>query len=340
VSNSYSHLGVIYHNMNAYDQALAWYQKAYDIDSKPNAENFSFAGDLLRIGATHYWMGHWRDAVSEHQRALAMFERFRPTGTPNRSALLTYLCDESVALELHEQARKYCPEGLKVAQDSYGADHQQYATALIRAVSAQILDGQLDTVTVDLTHAREILARAPGDQGRIIKSALLTESSIAYARHDYGMLRELLRTLIGSGEKTNQRAPRAFAWFALACTKAHGDGCTDDAVAQAEQVLADARFTHHPYQLPAQIALAEIEIANSRPQAAVDRVEAALALALPEIGEQHSWVGQAHAMLAEAQTALGNPGRAAREQKLADAIVDAQPPGHPLRLWISNARRS
>src|SRR5258706_11987414 len=116
LSAAYSHLGVIYHNMNSYDQALAWYQKAIDIDSKPSSENFSYAADLLRLGATHYWMGHWREASGEHKLAIAMFDRLRPEGHPTRAALLTLLCDEAVALEQREAAQRYCSEVLKVAQ--------------------------------------------------------------------------------------------------------------------------------------------------------------------------------------------------------------------------------
>ncbi|HZX91807.1 MAG TPA: protein kinase [Rudaea sp.] len=333
LAEAYSHVGVIYHNMNEYEQALAWYQKASDLDSRPSVENFSFAGDLLRIGATHYWMGHWREGFVEHKRALDMFDRFRPKGHPNRIPLLAYLCDEAVALEERESAQAYCGEVLTVAQDKFGANHQQFAIALIRNVSAQILLGKVDNMASDLARAREILAHADGDQSRIIKGAYLVEASVACARHDYVHLRELLRTLVGPAERTNQRAPRAFAWFALACVKASGEGCAADAVAQTESVLVDPRFAHHPYQLPAQMALAEIDLANGKPRAAIDRVQAGLDVALPEIGERHSWAGQAHAVLATGFSALEDIESARREQALADAIIGAQPLNHPLRLW-------
>jgi len=323
--------------MNDYDQALAWYQKAADLDSNPSPENFSFAGDLLRIGATHYWMGHWRAAFNEHKRALDMFDRFRPKGHPNRIPLLAYLCDEAVGLEERASAQGYCDEILTVAHDTFGANHQQFAIAMIRNVSAQVLLGHADNMVRDLARARDVLAHADGDQSRIIKGANLLEASVAYARHDFGNLRELLRTLIGATERANQRAPRAFAWFALACARVPGDGCANDAVAQADGVLADARFAHHPYQLAAQIALAEIDLAAGKPQTAIDRVQAGLASALPEIGDQHSWVGQAHALLAIAFLALDDAPRAHREQALADEIVAAQPPNHPLRLWANKS---
>ena len=338
LAEAYSHLGVIYHNMNDYDQALAWYQKASALDSKPSAENFSVAGDLLRIGATHYWMGHWREAFAEHKRALDMFDRFRPKGHPNRISLLTYLCDEAVALEERESAQAYCGEVLTMAQDKFGANHQQFAIALIRNVSAQVLLGKIDSMKSDLARAREILAHSEGDQSRIIKGAYLVEASVAYARHDFVNLRELLRTLIGPAERTNQRAPRAFGWFALACAKASGEGCADDAVEQADGVLADVRFAHHPYQLAAQIALAEIELAAGKPQAAMDRVQAGLAIAMPEIGEKHSWVGQAHMILSRAHAAQGDAMGAQQEDAQAEAIVAAQAPGHPLRLWVERSR--
>ena len=335
LSGAYSQLGVIRHNMNDYDEALVWYRKASEIDSKPSPENFSFAGDLLRIGATHYWMGHWRKGYAEHKRALDMFDRFRPKGHPNRVPLLTYLCDEAVALEERESAQAYCGEVLTAAQDKFGANHQQFAIALIRNVSAQLLLGKIDGMASDLARAREILVHSDGDQSRIIKSAYLLEASIAYARHDFISLRELLRTLIGPAERTNQRAPRAFAWFALACAKAAAEGCQEDAVGQADGVLADARFARHPFQLPAQIALAQIDLAAGKPQAAIDRVQAALKIALPEIGEKHSLAGQAHAILAAAFAALGDAQRAQGERSLADDIVADQPPNHPLRMWAN-----
>ncbi len=335
LAEAYSHLGVIHHNMNDYEQALAWYQKASDLDSKPSEENFSFAGDLLRIGATHYWMGHWREALVEHKRALDMFDRFRPKGHPNRIALLAYLCDETVALEERESAQAYCGEVLTVAQDKFGTNHQQFAIALIRNVSAQLLLGKIDNMTSDLARAREILAHADGDQSRIIKGANLVEASVAYARHDYAATRELLHTLIGPTESANQRAPRAFAWFALACTKAPGEGCATDMVTQAESVLADARFLHHPYQLPARIALAEIDIASDRPKTAIERIEAGIRIATPEIGAQHAWLGEGHMLLAAAYAAAGDSLRAQQERTQADSIIAMQPDGHPLRMWAA-----
>jgi eukaryotic-like serine/threonine-protein kinase len=338
LSAAYSHLGVIHHNMNDYEQALAWYLKALDIDSKPSTENFSFAGDLLRIGATHFWMGRWHEALAEHQQALELFDRLRPGTHPNRTSLLTYLCDETVALEERESAQRYCTEVLDVAEKSFGKQHQQYAIALIRHAAAQIALGMTSEAPAELASAREILEHVEGNQSRIIKAALLLEGSLAYSRHEYAKLRELLRTLIGPSERTNQRAPRAFAWFALACSRAPAEGCMDDAVAQADSVLDDERFLNHPYQLPAQIALAEIELSAGRPQPAIDRIEAAVAIARPEIGESHSWMGQAQLIIAAAAASLDDQARARTETALADPIVAAQPPAHPLRLWAEGER--
>jgi len=336
LASAYSHVGVIYHNMNSYDEALAWYAKAMAIDSQPTQENFSYANDLLRVGATHYWMGRWRTAKSEHDQALAMFDRLRPKNNSTRASLLTYLCDEAVALEEVDAAQAHCAATLKFAEANIGANHQQFATALIRSAWSRMLLGQLEIAESDLARARDILEHAQGNQSRIINAARLAEANLAYARHDFGQLRDLLAPLVGPDERQNQRAPRAFAWFALACTRAPGAGCTDDAIRQAEEVLADKRFVRHPFQLPAQIALAEDELRRGEPQAAIDRVNKGLSAAQAEVGEQHSWIGQAHLILAIANDALNQTEIARTQRRAAEAIIAAQPDGHPLRLWAAS----
>jgi hypothetical protein len=79
--------------------------------------------------------------------------------------------------------------------------------------------------------------------------------------------------------------------------------------------------------LPALTALAHIDLRHGRRDAAANALTAALA-SVREIGPNHSWRGEAWAVLA---VASATPQARADAAAKARAIFAALPPGHPLR---------
>jgi tetratricopeptide (TPR) repeat protein len=330
LATGHNGLGVVYEKLHDYPRALEHHRKAYELHQASKGDSLATATSLANIGNTLSWMGRWHEAVKTIEPARAMYSGIGIERHPNLLALLIRLCDLRGQLE-SEGAQAVCDQAVSMAEDLFGTSHPQYATALMRRAQVKVTAGD-PTATDDYARVRDIFSAAEGDASGRLAMAAGSESSLLYLREDYPGLREMLQE-IATG-KVPAGAPstsRSYAWFALACLRAPGPGCSSSTLGNAEHALADPLYSQTPYQLSARIALAEIDLAHADPRGAIARVEAGLATALPELGPRHSIVGLAYQLLARAREQLGEADQARVEHARADAIIAALPATHPLR---------
>jgi eukaryotic-like serine/threonine-protein kinase len=337
LSSGYNNLGNAYDRARQWDQALNWYRKAYATDLKSRGESFASAVGLGNIGGILYWSGRWRESVATLEQARASYQHVAVDNHPNLVSLLIRLCDEQAQLELNDRAKTTCNDAVKMAGRVLGESHPTYAMALIRRAGAGISAGRFDAAGADLQRARDIYAKSDTDARGALRIADVTQAAMDRLRGDDASAREHLKTIIpGAANAESPSASRTFAWFALACIRAPGDGCTADQTQQAEKILASPAFTQHPNQLPGRTALAQIDLLHGDANKAIERIEKGLVIAVPELGEKHSWVGEAHLRLGDAQTALGDAVAAHGEYTAAAAILSTLPADHPLRVEVES----
>ena len=332
ITSGYNNLGIAYDRASQWEPAEFWYRKAYEADMKLRGESFATAIDLGNVGNIQYWTGRWRESVTTLTAARAIYQRVGIDNHTNVLSLLTRLCDEQAQLE-SDDASGTCNEAVAMADHVFGSRHPTYATALIRRAGAFIASGNFTAVAADLTQGRNILASAQGDAHELLRIADVTQSTMDHALGDDVSLREHLQGITKKKENPpSASAPRIYAWFALACLHAPGDGCSDQSVPWAEAMLDDPQFAKHPNRLAGSVALANIDTERGNAASAIRRIESALAATRSEIGDAHSWTGEAHMALGDARAALGDAAAARDEYRAAVAILQKLPAAHPLRM--------
>jgi tetratricopeptide (TPR) repeat protein len=332
ISSGYNNLGIAYDRASQWDPAEFWYKKAYDTDMQTRGETFATAIDLGNVGNIQYWTGRWRESVATLTAARAIYQRVGIDNHSNVLSLLIRTCDEQAQLE-SGGAIATCNEAVAMADHIFGSAHPTFAMALMRRAGAFIAFGDFASASADLAEAREIIATAQGDPRGLQRIADVTQSTLDHALGDDAALREHLKSITKEKEKpASASAPRIYPWFALACLRARGDGCSDHSVPLALEMLDDPQFAKHPNRLAGSIAMADIEISRGDATAAIQRIEAALAVTRAELGESHSWIGEADIALGDAHIALGNPLAARDNYRTAAAILQKLPATHPLRM--------
>jgi eukaryotic-like serine/threonine-protein kinase len=332
ISSGYNNLGIAYDRASQWDPAEFWYKKAYDTDMQTRGETFATAIDLGNVGNIQYWTGRWRESVATLTAARAIYQRVGIDNHSNVLSLLIRTCDEQAQLE-SGGAIATCNEAVAMADHIFGSAHPTFAMALMRRAGAFIAFGDFASASADLAQAREILATAQGNPRGLQRIADVTQSTLDHALGDDAALREHLKSITKEKEKpASASAPRIYPWFALACLRAPGDGCSDHSVPLALEMLDDEQFAKHPNRLAGSIAMADIEISRGDATAAIQRIEAALAVTRAELGDSHSWIGEADIALGDAQIALGNPLAARDNYRAAAVILQKLPATHPLRM--------
>ena len=332
ISSGYNNLGIAYDRASQWKPAEFWYQKAYDTDMQARGETFATAIDLGNVGNIQYWTGRWRESVATLSGARAIYQRVGIDSHPNVLSLLIRLCDEQAQLESND-ATTTCDQAVTMADHIFGRAHPTYAMALIRRASASIALGSFSSASTDLATAREILARSEGDHRGMLRIADITQATMDQALNDDVALREHLKAITSKKEKTaSASAPRIYPWFALACLHAPGDGCSEQSIPLALEMLSDPEFARHPNRLAGSIAMAEIEISQGEAANAIQRIEAALAATRSELGDAHSWIGEADIALGDADAAVGNRAAAREHYEAAVAILQKLPMSDPRRL--------
>jgi len=335
LATGYNNLGAAYQYAGDYDQALAWYRNAYELSRQTEGDSVGVATDLANIGQAHSRLGRWREALADTEEARAIYARIPLEQHPNLVSVLIRQCALEAALERFEAAAASCDAAVAMARDVFGETHVQHALALIRRAEAASATGRFDAAGADIDSASGIFGRSEATSAsaqRVLKGARL---QLLRLRDQWPELRDALLLLAGDAAVARQPlAMPVFAWTALACRRAPAAGCDDDWTVRADRVLAQSRFARDPNRLLAQIALAEIELENSRPAHAIERLASAMSISEKELGAQHSWFAEAHLLLARAQEQAGDRAAATGHRARAERIIGALPASHPLHRHL------
>jgi len=333
LATGYNNLALAYVHANQLERALDLFQKAHDLFAQAKGESYVTATSLANVGGVLFRLGRWHEGLSSQQASREMFRRIGIDSHQMLSQVLMGICETETQLELIEQARAVCDEAVTMIAHVQGESHPRFVRALALRASAEISAAQFDPATLDLDRARTIVTGIKGDPAAAFRALDMVTAKMDWLHGDYAQLHNHLRpSIMVARNAGGAPVPILFARFALACERAPGDGCGGDDVERANQVLADPKFARHPDRLPAQTALAQIDLLHGDANKAIARIEQGLAIATPELGDKHSWVGEAHLVLGDARKALGATAAADREYAAAATILGALPPDHPLRV--------
>lgn len=335
LASGYNNLGIALDSAHDYPGALKYFGKAWAIHAEDKGDSVATATSLANMGNVYSWMGQWHEATEKLEQARAMYARVGLSSHPNLTALLIRLCDVRAQLEA-ANAQAICDQALAAVEAMYPPDHPYLAMALTRHAGAAVAAGNLAAASADFDRARAIFSRSESKRATWLSFVAAAEARVQYWRGDYPALRDGLLAFISRGSSAKSTAaPRSFAWFALACKRAPGAGCSADAISKARRVLADPLFKSHPDQLAAHMALAEIRLHRGDAHGAIAEIGSGMAIAAPELGDRHSMIAAAHLLLARAYAKLGDNPHARAELVAARTAIDALPAPHPLHARLA-----
>jgi len=329
----YNNLALAYVHANQLERALELLQKAHDLFVQAKGESYVTATSLANIGGVMFRLGRPREGLPPQLDARAMFQRIGIDNHQMLVQILMGLCETETQLEFNEQSVASCDEMVTMTAKVLGESHPRFVRALVIRANAEISAGHFDVASADLDRARKIAPAIQGGGAPALRAIDLAAANMDRLRGDYALLRQHLLPSINAAQTgAVALTPNVLAWFALACDRAPGDGCSADDAMHARESLADEKFAHHPVRLAAINALAQIDLQHGDAKKALTEINDAIAITLPELGEKHSWIAEAHLLLGDAQTALGDATAAAREYTAAAAIFNGLPADNRLRM--------
>lgn len=340
LATGYNNLAIAYYHANQLDRALELFRKAHEKFTLAKGESYVTASSLANIGGVQFRMGRWREGLATQIQAREMFHRIGIDNHQMLAGILMGICETEGSLELNAQSQTSCDDAVDMSAKVLGESHPRFLRALTLRATADIAASRFAQASKDLDRVRAAAPAIKGAGRAAGRAADIVAANLDRMRGDYAQLRIHLAPSMALKSTANDvSAPVLFAWFALACAQAPGDGCGGDVdVDRARTALADPRVAHHPNQLAARNALAQIDLMHGDAGKAAEEIRAGLAIAEPELGDRHTWIGEAHRLLGDAQTALHDSAAADREYALAKTIFDAQPRDNPLRVRSEQAR--
>ncbi|RYD14577.1 MAG: serine/threonine protein kinase [Lysobacteraceae bacterium] len=327
LATGYNNLGAAYQYARDYPQALAWYRRSLAADVP--GDSLDSATTLMNIGQVQSLAGHWKDGLETLRDARAMFARIPIERHASLASLLIRLCGVEGDLELAGSAAT-CDAAVRMARDVHGPHHAQLAFALTRAARARMVAGDAPGAERSFESARATAAVAAGDRERLLHVIGSAQARLWWWQGDFGAMRGAMLAWIEAHPESPARGV-SLAMAALACAHAPAPDCDATLDARAERELAAPTHAGSVQQLPARLALAEVAWLRHAPAAAIASLQQALSHALPELGEQHALVVQAHLLLAAMHRQAGSGDAAGRHAAQAAAGLAQLPPGHPLR---------
>jgi eukaryotic-like serine/threonine-protein kinase len=339
LATGYNNLGGAYSNASDFASATPWYEKALALHRKQRGDSLDTASALTNVASTLTQSGQWRDGEA---RLLEARDMFRRIGIDQHPALVTVLlrhCGVLVDLELLDRADRVCAEAEAMTLSVHGEHHGQYLGLLLRRANLHFARGERAEAQRDLNQARALTKSDPpiGEPAFLLGVIDAWQARSWWLNDDYPTLRDAMLRLLSTDPANSARlGPGTAGGFyyaglaALACHHAPDARCGSDRIAQAMRLLAEPAAQNSALRLPAQLALAEIDLANGTPDHAVAILSPLLAELDAELHPEHSLRVQAWLTLAALRAQQGQAEKAQADAARGYAALQALPAGHAL----------
>lgn len=301
-------LGLAQQERGAYDDAAATLEQAVRLRALGDTATAEFAGALVQLASTHFYIGGYDTADALNQRALTLYRRTRGESHPLVADVLINLGAVRFQRGAFEDAEHYYRDALAIVEPWYGPDHHAVASGLTMLGRSLVMQTRLDEAASVLHRALAIHERVHGPSHPRVASVINELGTIALqdgrlddAEARYSRMLDIYKTIHTEAHWLPGIALSNLGAVALERADfAAAEQFFRDAV---EQFAASQGHDHLNTGI-ARIKLGRALLRQQRWSEAITEQEAGLAIVEREAGASVSWAVSARADLEEAQAAL------------------------------------
>ncbi|MGH8040439.1 MAG: tetratricopeptide repeat protein, partial [Rudaea sp.] len=264
-----------------------------------------------------------------------------PNNKRNRNA--RYWQDRCLlATAIGTDIRTTCDRAVQVTREILGAGEVAWTARALRLGATSKLElGDLAGARADVQRANDLLASAQDPVALGINDYLLAEVDVAQgdaANATASFARSIKRLANGGPEYLRLRA---LAGLALACTGSTADACRGDPAETARTALDEYSDRWNPWVLPANTAIARIDLDAGHADAAIARLRSAIEHVGGEVDATQVELLSAQEWLAVAEATVGECDLAGAQWHALHATLQAHGlEQHPLLVPAIAALRS
>jgi|GEM_PF-430717 len=306
VATGYNNLGYVLESLGRYDDAIDAYANALAIDDRfQEPSSLQRAFPLANLAQAQFNAGRLAEARARFEEALALHDTHALDKPPRNLLGLYSILNETLVAAGDLSAAQS-------AADTYRRlANLTPPTQVDRAIS-QRQSARLDFERGDLAAAKsrldgfdamlQPLPERPRIRLGASRDILLAEIAIIERRYDEATLRAI-RGSAGLGERLypHHVIPNGKAVLALACALDKASDCDQSAYEDAAATLRTSMQQGHPALIPAQIALARVELIRAVPAQAAARLQQAINDATahsvladsPRVAQAQAWLAVA-----------------------------------------------
>lgn len=320
LGSGYNNLAFGLEAVGAFEEAIGAYRKALDIQlMHVDKDAFEALIPLSNMGAAQVMAGHVREGLVNLRSAQASLTLAPGKPRDHHAINADLLCFSEIVGGSVSRASAACTHAQQLAVTVYGTGSADAARSLR-------LSGIMELESGDPVLARTILLRSAAGLDPVSAKSWRGRTDIALAELELVEDRprlavELLRVGLdrfGSGYPPYLRR-QALALLALACAQEAQPACPEDSYERAARDIDSVSYRWSAVMLPAQTALARVELERGLAAVAATRLRHAIEQAEGEIDGDSARLVDARSWLAVAEAAHGDCVRARRE---ADAVSD------------------
>jgi tetratricopeptide (TPR) repeat protein/predicted Ser/Thr protein kinase len=305
VSDGYYNLGYGLEAAGRFDEAVDAYRHAHEIDLKHMApDSFDLTPALGGEGAAEVYAGHLREGREHLRSALKIADNVGSKPRETQTSFAEQLCFAELTIAPGD-AVAACTKATQLDEVLFGVESARYGLVLR-------LDGMLAMERGDLALARTTFLQSTSLLAASDNAAWGGRTEIVLGELDLieGRDADAIKVLTSGIQHFGKSYPPhlrryGLALLALACNAVRSADCAADTFDRADAELSETAYRWNPIVLPANIALARVELAASRAPAAVARLNTAIEHAQSEVDPAQPRLLDARLWLAVAQAGAG-----------------------------------
>ncbi|MEO8804325.1 MAG: tetratricopeptide repeat protein, partial [Rudaea sp.] len=302
----YYDLGYALEATGQFDDAANAYRHVHEIDLLHLAPgSFDLMEGLGGEGAAELFAGQLHAGRDHLREALKIADHVGGKPRELQASYAEQLCFAGLTMA-PAAADKVCARATQLDTAVFGATSARYGLGLRLTGMLAIERGELVGARATLNQSTALLATADNVAWRGRTAITLGEVDLIEGRND-----EAVQALATGIEQFGKSYPPhlrriGLALLALACDRAPAPNCPANAFEHAATELAAVAYQWNPMLLPAQIALARVDLAHARVAAASERLRTAIAHAENEVDSTQPRLLEARLWLADAEAAAGS----------------------------------